>query len=651
MTVLRNRVLALAGVASMIGSAAGTALLAPVAVLGATAPTYSIANVGPYGGEPSIVSDSLGQLYDTTPSGGTLVYTSTDRGTIWKKVGIADQASGDDCLATDQSNAVYLCNLAGSQGVAPLQADVFKSIDHGAHWTHGAGTLPQCATSCSPFGVDRDWVAASIRQPGAGTGTAEVVLMYHDFYGPSQIWVNISHDGGATFGTAQNVLASSALSPNAISATVGAQTFTFCNTVPAGVAIAPPGTAHAGRILVGWIAADPVQNLSGCNISMLQSFHNLFVSYSDNGGMTWTPQLAFDAGIGHDASTPFVAFTLDNQGNPYFGFAVNLKSNPVTCSVTSITTVLPTDPSCEYDMFVVWSKDGGKTWGDGNGLIPNSASTPYRVNPPSETGTHWFPAIAARNPGQVDVAYLRTTDILPTGPFGKANAGGCGGPNNGNPPFYPLCHWNLYGAQSLNLTSSPVNATWTTTQITSPEMHVGDICNLGIACVAPASNRNLLDFIMETVDPQGCAHIAYADDTVATNLGLRVANQISGCLPKGGGGGCHEGDGGGNFQGDRGNGDFQFDSDGCIDGDRDRVDSNNRGDGKDFHSTRIDSMAIDGVGHTLTIQGVGTSAGAPVAFVLVAVESTALTPGMVSYAFSDGYTNAGPLLTGSVLLH
>jgi hypothetical protein len=62
-------------------------------------------------------------------------------------------------------------------------------------------------------------------------------------------------------------------------------------------------------------------------------------------------------------------------------------------------------------------------------------------------------------------------------------------------------------------------------------------------------------------------------------------------------------------------------------------------------------MAIDSVGHTLTIQGVGTSAGAPVAFVLVAVESTALTPGTVSYTFSDGYTNAGPLLTGSVLLH
>jgi hypothetical protein len=59
-------------------------------------------------------------------------------------------------------------------------------------------------------------------------------------------------------------------------------------------------------------------------------------------------------------------------------------------------------------------------------------------------------------------------------------------------------------------------------------MHVGDICNLGIFCVDPNSNRNLLDFISETVDPHGCAHIAYADDNTVNKL--RVANQASGCL-------------------------------------------------------------------------------------------------------------------------
>jgi hypothetical protein len=511
-------------------------LLATASVGGVTArststPAYQVADVGAYGGEPSIVSDSHGNLYDTTPSGGTITYLSTTRGASWQQVATADPNSGDDCLATDQSNAVYLCNLAGSEGVAPLQADVWKSVNGGASWTHGEGALPQCATSCSPFGVDRDWVAASILS-GKSTSRAEVVLMYHDFYGPSQIWVNISHDGGATFGAPQEVLAGPAVTPGAVAGTLVAQGYTLCNTVPAGVGIAPPGTPHAGRIIVGWIASDLPQNASGCNVTMAQSFHTVWVSYSDDGGQTWTPQQAFDAGIGHDTSTPFAAFTLDRQGNPYFGFDVNLNSNPATCSAESTAGTVQSDSSCEYDMYVVWSRDGGATWDGGGGLIPGSAASAYRVNPTAETGTHFFPAIAAGNPGQVDVAYLRAPQILPTDPLGKADPGGCAGPGpaNGNPTTYPpACTWNLYAAQSLNLTKGVGGATWAISQITATPVHIGDICNLGIFCVAPSSNRNLLDFITEAIDNRGCAHIAYADDNTVNKL--RVANQTAGpCL-------------------------------------------------------------------------------------------------------------------------
>src|SRR5438132_6013996 len=523
MGVLRRGVLAVVG----LGSIVAVAVSAPVAVLGAIVPGYSLANVVAYGGEPSIVSDSLGKLYDTTPSGGTVAYRSTNRGSSWTQVTTADQNSGDDCLATDQSNAVYLCNLAGSQGVAPLQADVWKSVNQGTTWSHGAGAIPQCATSCSPFGVDRDWVAASIPSGGT-TASAEVVLMYHDFYGPSQIWVNISHDGGATFGAPQEVLASPAVTPGAVSGTLVAQAYTFCNTVPAGVRIVPPGLPHAGRIFVAWIAADLAQNATGCNVSMLQSFHTLWVSHSDDNGATWTPQQAFDAGFGHDTSTPFVGFTLDNRGNPYFGFTVNANSNPATCSAESTAGTVQSDPSCEYDTYVVWSSDGAATWDGGGGLIPGSAAKAYRVNPVSETGTHFFPAIAAGDPGKVDVAYLRTTEILPTDPFGKADPGGCAAPAaTGNPPTYPsTCQWNLYAAQSVNLSLGPSHATWAVTQITTTPMHIGDICNLGIACLAPSSNRNLLDFISETLDQHGCAHIAYSDDNTVNKL--RAANQTSG---------------------------------------------------------------------------------------------------------------------------
>jgi hypothetical protein len=526
--VWSGRGLAAARVLGSFILVAGLSLGAQSGSLASSTIGYSLATVGAYGGEPSITSDRLGRLYETTPSGGTITYTSANSGKSWTQVTTADPNSGDDCIDTDQSNAVYLCNLAGSEGVAPLQADVWKSVDHGKTWTHGAGALPQCATSCSPFGVDRDWVDASI-PAGGTTNNAEVVLMYHDFYGPSQIWVNLSFDGGKTFGAPQDVLTAPAITPGAVSGTLVAQGYTFCNTVPAGVQIVKPGLPHAGRIFVAWIAADLPQNATGCNVTMTQSFHTMWVSYSDDNGKTWTPQQAFDAGVGHDTSTPFVAFTLDNRGNPYFGFATNLTANPATCSAESAAGTVQSDPSCEYDMFVIWSHDGGNTWDGGGGLIPGSAGQPYRVNSAQETGTHWFPAIAAGDPGHVDVAYLRTSEILPTDPLGKANPGGCAGPGpgNGNPTTYPpACPWNLYAGQSINLTMAPGSATWTPTQITTTPMHIGDICNLGIFCVAPSSNRNLLDFIMETLDPQGCAHIAYADDNTVNKL--RVANQTSG---------------------------------------------------------------------------------------------------------------------------
>jgi hypothetical protein len=83
--------------------------------------------------------------------------------------------------------------------------------------------------------------------------------------------------------------------------------------------------------------------------------------------------------------------------------------------------------------------------------------------------------------------------------------------------------------QSANLTLSPAQATFTTTQATTTPVHVGDICNLGIFCLAPTSNRNLLDFNSETIDPTtGCAHIAFADDNTVNML--RVANQTTGCI-------------------------------------------------------------------------------------------------------------------------
>jgi hypothetical protein len=382
-----------------------------------------------------------------------------------------------------------------------------------------------CGTSCNPFGVDRQWTAAYI-PPGGTTDNALVALAYHDFYGPSQIWVNISTDGAKTFGTPIDVMAN--FTVNGADQAAVALADSACNTVPTGTAISWAG-AHPGRIFVSWIASDPESPITGCNVSMLQSFHNLFVAWSDDGGKSWTPQLAYDAGVGHDTSSPFAGFTIDKLGNPYVAFTAPApSSNPATCAAESAAGTVQSDPMCSNHMWVAWSADGGSTWDGGGGIVPGSAATAYEVDNGNAAQTDLFPTIAAGDPGKVDVSWLRTNEIEPTDALGKFLPGGCAGPDNGNPSFYPpACSWNLYAGQSLNLTSPTGIATWTTSAVTTTPVHVGDICNLGIFCVDPNSDRDLLDFNSEVVDPTtGFAHIAYADDNTVDKL--RVANQVSG---------------------------------------------------------------------------------------------------------------------------
>jgi hypothetical protein len=430
------------------------------------------------GGEPSLMSTRTGILDLSYPaSSGTPFYRSTDGGTRWVQGATADSASGDDCLASDQAGTVYLCNLAGSHDTLPLQADVWHSANQGRSWSAATGVVPGGGASSQPFAVDRPWVDAWV-PPHKTAAHALVALEYHDF-GPSQIWVNISTDGGRTFGAPTDVIATS---PQA-------EADSFCNTVPAGVRIVRSGP-HAGRIYVAWVAADVPSSLAtGCNITQLDTFHDIWVAWSDNGGASWTSHLVFDGGLGHDTSTPFVGFTLDDQGNPYVAFADNLGKT--------------------YDMYVEASFDGGKVW---NGSS-TGAGKPYLVG--GTNGTHFFPTVTAGSPGHVAVAYLATPSVIKTLPTGKEAPGGGAGDR-----------WYLYTAIS-NQVGTARDPRWTVTRVTAQPMHVGDICNLGIFCVSQlGSNRDLLDFISAAVDPAGRVHVAFTDDYRMHEI--EVANEVSG---------------------------------------------------------------------------------------------------------------------------
>src|SRR5205085_2568165 len=154
-----------------------------------------------------------------------------------------------------------------------------------------------------------------------------------------------------------------------------------CDTIPGGIKVVQSGK-HAGRIYVAWLAADAFNVLTGCNITQLAAFHSVWVARSDDGGQSWTDHQVFNGGVFHDGSEIFADLTLDNKGNPYVAFSMNLAG--------------------EFDTWVEASFDGGLTWngsGSGNGQ-------PYKAN--QEPGTHYFPAIAAGDPGKVVVTYIAT---------------------------------------------------------------------------------------------------------------------------------------------------------------------------------------------------------------------------------------------------
>ena len=91
--------------------------------------------------------------------------------------------------------------------------------------------------------------------------------------------------------------------------------------------------------------------------------------------------------------------------------------------------------------------------------------------------------------------------------------------------------------------------------------------------------------------------------------------------------------------------------------------------GVDFRSTQYTSVTHDDLLHSVTVTGLGTNNGLPVAFTIIAVDSTLVPPGSFTIILSDGatntlgggllgggglgggYTNSGPLSDGSILLN
>jgi hypothetical protein len=407
--------------------------------------------------EPSVAVDrSDGTIYVAWQAGGTHVARSDDGGRSFVPIDPSGSDLGDvhtrvggptDC-ATDMtfgvsckpgSHRVYVSSISL---LPPLQVRLAYSDDRGAHWT-----INQVATF-NPSFVDRPWMAVSPSQTSANKD--EVYISYHDF-SVSQINVVASNDGGQVFGPPIDVLAQNGL----------AFANSFCNTVPSDIEVDP----ETGEVYVQWITADPVANTStGCNLTQIQNFHQVWVAHSAPGGLLWDAHQVADTGSSTNTDEIFATLAVDDSGNPavagnvYSVFPDNIRGASL------------------FDIWLASSGNKGTNW------------TPaVKVN--RDGGTNYFPWIAAGSTSRLDFIWLNTPVL---------------GPSNTN-----LAQWTVTFGQTTNANS--LTPKFFQTSASSGVMHVGGICTNGIFCTVSGGNRDLADSISIAIDRGGSAALVWTD--------------------------------------------------------------------------------------------------------------------------------------------
>jgi hypothetical protein len=241
-----------------------------------------------------------------------------------------------------------------------------------------------------------------------------------------------------------------------------------------------------------------------------------------------------------------------------------------------------------------------------------------------------FPWIAADANGHVAIAW-----------YGADVAG------NSNTVPAATTHWNVFVAETVN--GHAVSPTFTFSQATDHSNHTGQISTGGLL---GSSDRSLADFFQIGMDPNHLVNISYADNHAGTSVSYFTREKVaaSGIVTTGQcAGTCHESGGKGHQNGKNGGkAAFSFSNDACNHqpGSASYTDS-----GVNFQSTSVTAATYDMVAHTITMTGSGTDNGKPVTFTLVGTDSSAVPPGLFSITLSDGYSNSGALLDGSISIY
>ncbi len=270
-----------------------------------------------------------------------------------------------------------------------------------------------------------------------------------------------------------------------------------------------------------WITAGPDAASGGAEAVYLtynQLASGVWVTKSTDGGMTWTPHLAFATSqttqedfqtmgniVVDSAGVIHVAWTMGSAGAPFTpaigGYAVVVStskdggltwshSKPYAgeLSPANLFPILAVD--VEDTLYLTYSKMGDD--GSMNVWIQRSAdqaatwTDAVAVN--KDPGSHVQPWVSAGDlPGELVVAWYTA--------------------NETKDPSEVEGDWYVQVAYTRD--GNAENATWVESRAVGAPIHTGPICVYGIAC---SGGRELLDFFQARLDPLDRVHVAYADD-------------------------------------------------------------------------------------------------------------------------------------------
>ncbi|GAC1339792.1 MAG: hypothetical protein NVSMB29_07740 [Candidatus Dormibacteria bacterium] len=464
--------------------AASSAFTPPVQLLGAR------------GGEPSIDTDRLNNVYVTGPQGipagakgkpGVGVWVSHDDATSFTMAALAGSFAGggdSDVSVAPDDHSVFIADLEAAA------AAVCRSTDTGATFK-SIGPFPDPA-NCGGVTAgqagpsnDREWLTA---------GTKGVAyLTYHEFVSAQPVIFRTDNSGGDLFlaGPCGSIVTDPAIEAN------------VPQDITGGTLVSKPVLDAAGNLYVLFTTTTQKQNVEALPV-VSGTFSNVYLAVSKDKCHSFTDHIVYEG----DRLGPnqvqfgdiFNDLAIDGAGNLYAIGAGFISQTP--------------KPANTANLFLFSSTDGGTKW-----------SGPHQVTLDAKAANVLPAAIGGPKAGDLALGYFRTTN-------------GTTDPNDAKGM------WTYTTAESTNATSTEPSFSIADVTPGPTIYHAGDICTSGILCGLPlpgvGQDRTLADFTSATIDQHGCPIFTFAGNpngktkTEANPNGGTfnfVTRQTSGCFP------------------------------------------------------------------------------------------------------------------------